>query len=71
MPHPDALAAPPRRQMTGPCSLSRTAPAPSVAGKRYCREMTNCEEARFYLNTCGVGSLDGNRDGVPCAKLCR
>ena len=33
--------------------------------------MTSCEEAKFYLTQCGVGSLDGNHDGVPCAKLCR
>ena len=43
----------------------------TCAGKRYCREMTSCEEAKFYLTQCGVGSLDGNKDGVPCGKLCR
>ena len=43
----------------------------TCAGKRYCREMTSCEEAKFYLTQCGVSSLDGNHDGVPCAKLCR
>ena len=42
----------------------------TCGSKRYCREMTSCEEARFYLTQCGVSSLDGN-DGVPCAKLCR
>jgi endonuclease YncB( thermonuclease family) len=46
--------------------------APSGCGsKRYCREMTSCEEARFYLNQCGVVSLDGDGDGVPCERLCR
>jgi endonuclease YncB( thermonuclease family) len=43
----------------------------SCAGKRYCREMTSCEEAKFYLTQCGVGTLDGNKDGVPCEALCR
>ena len=43
----------------------------TCGGKRYCREMTSCEEAKFYLTQCGVSSLDGNHDGVPCAKLCR
>ena len=43
----------------------------SCGGKRYCREMASCEEAKFYLTQCGVGSLDGNKDGVPCEKLCR
>ena len=41
------------------------------AGKRRCREMAGCEEARFYLDTRGVRSLDGNNDGVPCETLCR
>ena len=39
--------------------------------KRYCREMTSCEEAKFYLNQCGRSSLDGNQDGVPCNAICR
>ncbi len=39
--------------------------------KRYCREMTSCEEAKFYLRQCGRASLDGDRDGVPCESICR
>lgn len=35
-------------------------------GKRYCREMTSCAEARFHLKTCGVRSIDGDNDGIPC-----
>ncbi len=61
-----------------PASPAASAPKPAAtsggftcAGKRYCREMTSCEEAKFYLTQCGVSSLDGNKDGVPCAKLCR
>ena len=42
----------------------------TCADKRYYREMASCKEARFYLNTCGVHSLDGNHDGVPCETLC-
>jgi endonuclease YncB( thermonuclease family) len=42
----------------------------SCSGKRYCREMTSCAEARFYLRECGRSSLDGDRDGVPCETLC-
>lgn len=42
----------------------------SCEGKTRCSEMTSCEEARFYLNECGVSSLDGDKDGVPCEKLC-
>ncbi|WP_043839199.1 thermonuclease family protein [Muricoccus aerilatus] len=43
----------------------------SCGGKQYCREMTSCAEARFYLNQCGLSRLDGDRDGVPCETLCR
>jgi endonuclease YncB( thermonuclease family) len=51
-------------------------PAPQASGqacgdKRYCSEMSSCAEARHYLNVCGVPSLDGDRDGVPCENICR
>ncbi len=46
--------------------------APFTCGaKRYCREMGSCEEARFYLERCGLSRLDGDGDGVPCEVLCR
>ena len=61
-----------------PAAPAASAPAAAAAssgftcaGKRYCREMTSCEEAKFYLTQCGVRSLDGNHDGVPCETLCR
>lgn len=38
--------------------------------KRYCKEMTSCNEAKFYLNQCGLTRLDGDGDGIPCEKLC-
>lgn len=43
----------------------------ACAGKRFCREMVSCAEARFYLERCGLARIDGNGDGVPCASLCR
>lgn len=64
----------------GACPTVMAAPVSSAVkgsggftcgGKRYCREMTSCQEAMFYLKTCGVSSLDGNKDGVPCEALCR
>jgi endonuclease YncB( thermonuclease family) len=39
--------------------------------KRYCREMASCDEAKYYLQKCGLSRLDGDRDGVPCESLCR
>lgn len=62
---------------TAPAAAPASVPAATSAagftcgGKRYCREMTSCEEARFYLTQCGVRSLDGDGDGIPCETLCR
>jgi endonuclease YncB( thermonuclease family) len=39
--------------------------------KNTCREMGSCEEARFYLQQCGLKKIDGNGDGVPCEALCK
>jgi hypothetical protein len=46
-------------------------PAWRCGAKRVCSEMTSCAEARYYLTQCGVSSLDGDGDGVPCEALCR
>ncbi|MHA6690022.1 SH3 domain-containing protein [Devosia sp. A449] len=46
--------------------------AASCPSRRYCTEISSCQEARFYLANCSWGSkLDGDGDGVPCEKLCR
>lgn len=39
-------------------------------GKRTCRDMATCAEANHYLKTCGVKSLDGDGDGIPCESIC-
>jgi Excalibur calcium-binding domain/Staphylococcal nuclease homologue len=54
----------PRASSTNQASLS-------CGAKRFCEEMINCGEARFYLNSCGLTRLDGDGDGVPCEMLCR
>lgn len=38
--------------------------------KRYCKEMASCEEAKYYLEHCGLIRLDGDGDGIPCEALC-
>jgi len=38
--------------------------------KKYCSEMTSCEEAKFYLSQCKIKSLDGDGNGIPCENLC-
>jgi len=58
-----------------------TAPAPTApaaanpsgwicGAKTTCGQMSSCDEAQFYLITCGVKRLDGDGDGIPCAALC-
>src|SRR5687768_10153243 len=49
------------------------AAAPNLVcgAKRYCADMASCDEARFFLTTCGLSRLDGDDDGVPCEALCR
>jgi len=43
----------------------------TACGKKHrCSQMQSCEEAYFYFKQCGVKSLDGNGDGVPCESLC-
>lgn len=41
-----------------------------IPGKKTCGQMANCEEAYFYLNNCGVGGLDRDKDGIPCETIC-
>lgn len=43
----------------------------SCGSKTKCGEMASCAEAMYYLNTCGVSRLDGDKDGVPCETLCK
>ncbi len=38
--------------------------------KKYCKQMTSCKEAKFYLEECGLKKLDKDKDGIPCEKLC-
>lgn len=48
-----------------------TAASNECNGKKTCKEMSSCAEAKFYLNHCGVTRIDGDGDGIPCEKLCR
>lgn len=68
--HP-SIHSPPATTGAVPVQQSLDTSAASNCGKkRYCAQMTSCEEARFYLQNCGLLSLDGNGDGIPCANLC-
>ncbi|MDC1287539.1 thermonuclease family protein [Gammaproteobacteria bacterium] len=59
-----------RRGQRSP-STSKAEVDTQCGSKRYCREMTSCAEATFYLRQCGRSSMDGDGDGVPCESICR
>lgn len=54
-------------------SPADSSPSPdfTCAGKRRCAEMISCDEAKFYLKSCGQFQLDKDRDGIPCNSICR
>ncbi|MDK4689679.1 thermonuclease family protein [Kingella negevensis] len=54
-----------------PATISTANSRFSCDGRRFCKQMTSCAEARFYLTQCGVSRLDKDGDGVPCENLCR
>jgi len=35
-------------------------------GRQYCRQMTSCAEARYFLEHCPGVKMDGEKDGIPC-----
>jgi endonuclease G len=61
------------RQSVTPQSTSSTTDQsnPQCGTKTTCREMSSCEEAKFYYSQCGQKHLDGTGNGIPCKKLCR
>lgn len=42
----------------------------SCGKKLYCKQMTSCQEATYYLKHCGLKKLDQDGDGVPCENVC-
>jgi cold shock CspA family protein len=46
-------------------------PGFQCSGKRFCSQMTSCDEAMFYLKHCPGVEIDGDHDGIPCEQqLC-
>nr|WP_279629858.1 endonuclease [Halomonas andesensis] len=54
-----------------PIFQSKTSSVYSCDMRKTCGQMASCEEARFHLQQCGNGRLDGDADGVPCESICR
>lgn len=62
----------PNRVAKEPLRPALSAKASNRCGeKRFCKEMADCSEARYFLTVCGVRQLDGDGDGRPCESLCR
>lgn len=59
-----------RKQHPAVTPAAATAPGALCGSKKHCSQMSSCEEARHYLTQCGIKTLDGNGDGVPCENLC-
>jgi hypothetical protein len=38
--------------------------------KKYCKNMSSCEEAYYKLEKCGHSRLDRDKDGIPCENVC-
>lgn len=41
------------------------------SNKSTCSVMNTCEEAKFYLNSCWIKSLDKDVYWIPCESLCQ
>ena len=77
---PESERIPPWEWRRGGQSSDSASPAPAAplassssacSSKRTCGEMASCDEARHYLNDCGLSKLDRDGDGVPCENLCK
>lgn len=49
-------------------SASRPSASFSCDGRKYCSQMTSCQEATYFLKNCPGVKMDGNNDGVPCEQ---
>jgi hypothetical protein len=40
----------------------------SCDGRKYCKQMTSCAEAEYFLANCPGVKMDGDKDGIPCEE---
>jgi len=45
--------------------------SPDCGSKHFCSEMRSCEEALAFLRECGLETIDGDGDGIPCESMCK
>jgi endonuclease YncB( thermonuclease family) len=69
--HPSTFSSQPSAAVSSVATPANTTTHdPGCGNKKHCSEMSSCEEAKYYFAQCGVKSLDGDGDGMPCEKLC-
>ena len=69
--HPSTFSTQPNAAVSTVTARANTTSHDSGCGnKKHCSEMSSCEEAQHYFAQCGVKTLDGNGNGVPCERLC-
>ena len=39
-------------------------------GRPYCKNISSCHDALYYLEICGMRRLDRDGDGIPCEDVC-
>jgi endonuclease YncB( thermonuclease family) len=64
----EAAAPPPAVPAPVAMPAVREAAARRCDGRRYCSQMTSCEEATWFLRHCPDTEMDGDGDGVPCER---
>lgn len=71
---PRAAAVPVPATTTASPAATQVAVAPANSatyrcdGRKFCSQMTSCQEATWFLKNCPGMKMDGNNDGVPCEK---
>ncbi|MDY0123617.1 excalibur calcium-binding domain-containing protein [Sulfurimonas sp.] len=48
--------------------FAKSQPKFKCDGRKYCSQMSSCEEAKFFLRNCPDQKTDGDGDGIPCEK---
>jgi micrococcal nuclease len=49
-------------------AVSSTSTQRRCDGRKYCTQMTSCDEATWFQKNCPGMKMDGNNDGVPCEQ---
>jgi cold shock CspA family protein len=65
-----AMSVPRSVMGSGPASPAAQVQRPAFRcdGRKYCSQMTSCEDAKLVLKNCPGTEMDGDHDGVPCEQ---